>query len=102
MTTSSESTLRLEDVPLKKDFRLQRESLPKNIEKTFSEMKIGQSFFLATEDDDHTTRKISALRSRAIRYQDNNPTFAFSIRREINNDERGVRFYRIEDNEDNQ
>jgi hypothetical protein len=35
MTAKQDTTLKLEDVPLKRDFRLQRESLPKDIEKTF-------------------------------------------------------------------
>jgi len=100
MTAKAESTLQLENVPLKRDFRLQRESLPKDIEKTFDQMGVGQSFFLATVDDDHSNRKISALRSRAIRYQENYPDFYFSIRKEIKDDERGVRFYRIS-NENN-
>jgi hypothetical protein len=68
--------------------------------KTFDQMLEGQSFFLATVDDDHSNRKVSALRSRAIRYQENDPEFYFSIRKESKGDERGVRFYRIS-NENN-
>ena len=100
MTAKAESTLQLENVPLKRDFRLQRESLPKDIEKTFDQMLEGQSFFLATADDDHSNRKVSALRSRAIRYQENDPEFYFSIRKETKDGERGVRFYRISNEND--
>jgi hypothetical protein len=100
MTAKQDTTLKLEDVPLKRDFRLSRESLPENIEKTFTQMEVGQSFFLVTTDDNHSNRKVSALRSRALRYQENNPDFYFSIRKESKGDERGVRFYRIS-NENN-
>ena len=100
MTAKQDTTLKLEDVPLKRDFRLSRESLPENIEKTFTQMEVGQSFFLVTTDDDHSNRKVSALRSRALRYQENNPDFYFSIRKESKGDDRGVRFYRIS-NENN-
>jgi len=100
MTAKKDTTLKLEDVPLKRDWRLQRESLPENIEKTFTQMEVGQSFFLVTTDDDHSNRKVSALRSRALRYQENNPDFLFSIRKESKGDDRGVRFYRIS-NENN-
>lgn len=48
MTAKQDTTLKLEDVPLKRDFRLSRESLPENIEKTFTQMDVGQSFFLVT------------------------------------------------------
>jgi hypothetical protein len=100
MTAKQDTTLKLEDVPLKRDFRLSRESLPENIEKTFTQMEVGQSFFLVTTDDNHSNRKVSALRSRALRYQENNPDFYFSIRKESKGDDRGVRFYRIS-NENN-
>jgi hypothetical protein len=100
MTAKQDTTLKLEDVPIKRDFRLSRESLPENIEKTFTQMEVGQSFFLVTTDDNHSNRKVSALRSRALRYQENNPDFYFSIRKESKGDDRGVRFYRIS-NENN-
>ena len=100
MTAKQDTTLKLEDVPLKRDFRLSSESLPENIEKTFTQMEVGQSFFLVTTDDNHSNRKVSALRSRALRYQENYPDFYFSIRKESKGDDRGVRFYRIS-NENN-
>jgi hypothetical protein len=97
----SSTSIELESVPLKADFRLKRESLPSNIEETFKSMTIGQSFFLETNDPDHTTRKSAALRSRAVRFQEENPDFMFSIRKESKDGKSGVRFYRVDFNEDN-
>ena len=71
-----------------------RERLP---QLPLAEMKEGGSFLLKTRDDEHTTRKLSAVRSAVSRFCQANPGFAFRVFRwrAENTDEQGVRVFRI-------
>ena len=103
MTNGNSDTLKLENVPMPSDFRMKREYLPANITETLKQMRVGQSFFLVTESDEHTVRKSAALRSRVVRLQNDHPDLKFSIRRETNDaGETGVRVYRVESSDADQ
>ena len=97
MTTKKENMLELESVPLPKDFRTKRESLPENIGETLEKMEEGKSFFIFTHGKDHTERKAAALRACITRHQQNFPEHQFSVRKERKECKRGVRVYKTED-----
>ena len=97
MTMKKENMLELESVPLPKDFRMKRESLPENIGETLEKMEEGKSFFIFTHGKDHTERKVAALRSRIARHRQNFPEHQFSVRKERKECKRGVRVYKTED-----
>ena len=80
MTSEQESTLVLERVPLPNNWRSKRESLPPAITETLQSMEVGQSFFVPTQDREHTQRKMAALRSRCVRFQKDNPDVHFFFR----------------------
>jgi hypothetical protein len=96
MTSEQESTLVLERVPLPNNWRSKRESLPPAITETLQSMEVGQSFFVPTQDREHTQRKMAALRSRCVRFQKDNPDVHFSFAREQKDGQLGVRVYRVE------
>ncbi len=97
MTNSNNDTLKIESVPVPDDYRMRRESLPENVAEVLLQMEVGQSFFLSTDDKEHTARKSRALRSRVTRLQNEHPELRFSIRHETKDGQTGVRVYRVED-----
>ena len=97
MTNSNNDTLKIESVPVPDDYRMKRESLPENVAEVLLQMEVGQSFFLSTDDKEHTARKSRALRSRVTRLQNEHPELRFSIRHETKDGKTGVRVYRVED-----
>lgn len=99
MANTPDPTVMIENVPLPDDYRMKRESLPENISEILKQIKVGQSFFLATDDKEHTARKSRALRSRIARHQDIDPAARFSVRHETKDGQTGVRVYRVEDDD---
>ena len=96
MTSEQDATLKLERVPLPSNWRTKREPLPADITDPLQAMEVGQSFFVPTQDREHTQRKMAALRSRCVRFQKDNPDAHFSFAREEKDGKLGVRVYRIE------
>ena len=54
-----------------------------------------ESFFIATDDEDHTQRKVSALRQRVHRIQIAAPDKQFTVRKRHENNQMGVRVFRL-------
>lgn len=99
MTNGNSDTLKIENVPLPDDYRMKRESLPENIAEVLVQMKEEQSFFLPTDDKEHTARKSRALRSRITRLQNEYPEMRFSVRHETKDGQIGVRVFKLGDDD---
>ena len=99
MTTGNNDTLQIENVPLPDDYRMKRENLPENIAEVLVQMKEEQSFFLPTDDKEHTARKSRALRSRITRLQNEYPEMRFSVRHETKDGQIGVRVFKLGDDD---
>ena len=63
------------------------------------QMKEEQSFFLPTDDKEHTARKSRALRSRITRLQNEYPEMRFSVRHETKDGQIGVRVFKLGDDD---
>lgn len=104
MTIQNDSLLVLEDnVPLPKDNRMGTgESLPSNFKEIISQMRVNQSFFIATDNEPHRKAKTNAIRSAIRRLQqDENSDVAmdtkFSVRKyeDPHSGRSGLRVYRV-------
>jgi len=89
------------DVPVPTSRQNDREKLP---ELPLATMREGGSFLLGTKSDEHTTRKLSAVRSAVSRFVDANTGFAFRVFRwkDDKSGKQGVRVFRIRDSEINE
>ena len=99
MTSGNSDTLQIENVPMPSDYRMKRESLPESITETLVQMKEEQSFFLPTDDKEHTARKSRALRSRIARLQNEYPEMRFSVRHDNKDGQMGVRVFKLGDDD---
>ena len=92
-----ESVILEDDVPIPTGMQNRRERLP-NLR--LNEMKKGASFFLETESDEHTTRKVRAVRS-AIRRSDR-PRSSFRLFRweDEKSGKQGVRVFCVTDDDE--
>jgi len=84
------------NIPLPTDRKRGAESLPKL---PFVQMRPGQSFFIETRDEEHTKRKLGAVRSAVRRFI---PTEGLAIRvfKWVDKDsgKQGVRVFCVNDN----
>ena len=64
--TSEEDGILIEDVGLPP--KIKPEKLPEGLNETLLTMDVGNSFFLQTDNDQHSARKIGALRERIKRF----------------------------------
>jgi len=96
--TKDEDDIQVEDVGIPHRHR-KPERLPESINSTLKTMEIGKSFFLKTNDDGHTNRKIGAIRARIWRLKDDQPKKMFSVHRDTKGVTKGIRIYRLEDDE---
>jgi len=96
--TMSDEDIKVEDVGVPHRHR-RGEKLPASINNTLKTMEIGKSFFLKTNDDGHTNRKIGAIRARIWRLKDEQPKKMFSVHRDHKGGTKGIRIYRLEDDE---
>jgi len=94
MTTSKED-IQVEDVGIPRTRRPER--LPDNINETLKTMGIGKSFFLKTDGNPQTNRKIGAIRQRIWRLRNEQPKKMFSVHRGTKNGSEGIRIYRLQD-----
>lgn len=99
MTSGNSDTLQIENVPMPSDYRMKRESLPESITETLVQMKEEQSFFLPTDNKEHTARKSRALRSRIARLQNEYPEMRFSVRHDSKDGQMGVRVFKLGDDD---
>ena len=92
-----ESVILEDDVPIPTGMQNRRERLP-NLR--LNEMKKGASIFLETERDEHTTRKVRAVRS-AIRRSDR-PRSSFRLFRweDEKSGKQGVRVFCVTDDDE--
>jgi|TARA_R110002020_G_scaffold150406_2_gene327086 hypothetical protein len=96
--TNEEEDIQVEDVGIPHRHR-KGERLPESINNTLKTMEIGKSFFLKTNDDGHTNRKIGAIRARIWRLKDDQPDKMFSVHRDTKGVTKGIRIYRLEDDD---
>ena len=99
MTSGNSDTLQIENGPMPSDYRMKRESLPESITETLVQMKEEQSFFLPTDNKEHTARKSRALRSRIARLQNEYPEMRFSVRHDSKDGQMGVRVFKLGDDD---
>ena len=92
--TSEEDGILIEDIGLPP--KIKPEKLPEGLNETLLTMDVGNSFFLQTDNDQHSARKIGALRERIKRFGIKHPERKYSIWKEDD----GVRVYRVEDDAD--
>jgi len=104
MTIQNDSLLVLEDnVPLPKDNRMGTgESLPSNFKEIISQMRVNQSFFIETDNEDHRKAKTNAIRSAIRRLQQDESSHVsmdtkFSVRKyeDPHSGRSGLRVYRV-------
>ncbi len=92
--TNKEKDIKIERVPLP-EVRV-KEMLNPNVLEAIMSLAPEESFFIATDDEDHTQRKISTLRQRVHRVQKENPDKQFTVRKRHEQDKGiGVRVYRL-------
>jgi len=96
---TEEEDIVIEDVGMPRSIR-RAEKLPSSLNKTLADMVIGKSFFLKTNNAEHTNRKIGAIRQRIFRQTKDSPEKIFSVHRETKNGVGGIRIYRLEDDKD--
>lgn len=89
------------NIPVPAGKQNEKEPLP-NL--PLKQMQPGQSFLLETKDDDHTRRKLSAVRSSIRRFiQTDNPANKFRVFRWTEGKDRyGVRVFCVSDDEINE
>jgi hypothetical protein len=91
--TSKEKDIKIERVPLP-EVRV-KEMLNPNVLEAIMSLAPEESFFIATDDEDHTQRKVSALRQRVHRIQIAAPDKQFTVRKRHENNQMGVRVFRL-------
>jgi len=93
MTKDNEDIL-IERVPLPEVRK--KEMLDPKVLNAIINLAPEESFFIKTDDEDHTQRKISTLRQRVHRVQKENPDKQFTVRKRHEQDKGiGVRVYRL-------
>tara|TARA_R110000765_G_scaffold254418_3_gene355329 strand:- start:592 stop:906 length:315 start_codon:yes stop_codon:yes gene_type:complete len=84
-------------VPVPTGLQNKREALP---DMNLGEMKGGSSFFLATTSDEHTLRKMRAVRSAILRSSRPRSSFRLFRWQDEKTEKRGVRVFCVEDDDE--
>tara|TARA_R110002020_G_scaffold191920_6_gene391902 strand:- start:360 stop:659 length:300 start_codon:yes stop_codon:yes gene_type:complete len=98
---STANTVLIEtNVPVPEGKQHEKEPLPSL---PLKQMQPGQSFLLETRDEEHTRRKLSAVRSAIARFvQTTNQTNKFRVFKWFENGRFGVRVFCVSDDETDQ
>ena len=92
--------IKIESVPLPEVRK--KEPIPKELIEGIMRLAPGESFFIPCEDEDHTHRRVAALRQRCGRIMKDNPDLELTVRKRTERNEIGFRVFRMTTNEDNQ
>ena len=92
MTTEQEPIV-IENIPLP-EMRELEETRPEIIE-AIERLEPTQSFFVGTNDEDHTQRRMAALRQRLSRMKKSGSDKRFTLHKREENGRQGFRIYRL-------
>ena len=98
--TNEPIDIKIESVPLPEVRK--KEPIPKELIEAIMRLAPGESFFIPCEDEDHTHRRVAALRQRCGRIMKDNPDLELTVRKRTERNEIGFRVFRMTNNEDNQ
>mgnify|MGYP001292747301 CR=1 FL=1 len=90
--TNEHEPIVIENIPLP-EMRAREEMRPEIIE-AIERLEPTQSFFVATDDEDHTQRRMAALRQRLSRMKKKSDK-RFTLHKREENGRQGFRIYRL-------
>ncbi len=97
--TNESIDIKIENVPLPE--RRKKEKIPEELIDAIKRLAPGESFFIACEDEDHTHRRMAALRQRCTRIMKDQKDTELTVRKRTERNEIGFRVFRMT-NEDNE
>ncbi len=91
--TNETIDIKIENVPLPEVRK--KEPVPKELIEAIMRLAPGESFFIACDDEDHTHRRVAALRQRCGRIMKNHPELELTVRKRTERNEIGFRVFRM-------